>query len=101
MSQKSRRIPTRTCVVCREKRERQDLLRIVKTPEGKIIFDATGRIDGRGAYVCRVADHIGAGRRSGGIDRGKLENALKVEIDDSTVKLLSDAINLHIAEQSI
>jgi predicted RNA-binding protein YlxR (DUF448 family) len=98
MSQESRRIPIRTCVICREKRQINDLLRIVKTPEGEIVFDKTGRMDGRGVYVCCDVEHWGQNSRSEGISRGKLSNALKMKIDDSKVKLLNIAINLHIAE---
>jgi len=98
MSQITRRIPTRTCVICREKRQSNDLLRIVKTPEGEIVFDKTGRMDGRGAYVCGDAGHWDENSPSEGISRGKLGNALKTKIDDSKVKLLNHAINLHINE---
>ncbi|NQW19684.1 MAG: YlxR family protein [Chloroflexi bacterium] len=98
MSQKKRHIPTRTCVVCREKRQRSDLLRIVRTTDGKIEFDRTGRVDGRGAYVCEDSDHWGASNRGEGINRGRLKHALKAEIDDSTVKLLSEAMKSHKAK---
>lgn len=45
----------RTCIVCRETGTKGGLLRIVRTPEGRVVFDATGRQNGRGAYVCSVA----------------------------------------------
>ncbi len=45
----------RTCIVCRENNAKNSLLRIVRTPEGAVAFDATGRMNGRGAYVCSVA----------------------------------------------
>ena len=101
MSHNHGRIPTRTCIVCREKRQRTNLVRIVRTPEGDIVFDETGRMDGRGAYVCKDADHWGAELRGKGINRGRLKNSLNVDIDDSTVELLSVAIRSHIAKQSI
>ena len=90
MSQKKGRITTRTCLVCRERRQRDDLLRIVRTPEGQVVFDRTGRMDGRGAYVCGDADHWGDG-----VNRGKLNHALKTEIDESTLASLSEAIISH------
>ncbi len=99
MSQQEGRIQTRTCVVCRERRQRGKLLRMVKIPEGQVVFDRTGRMNGRGAYVCADADHWGANRRSGSIDRGRLRHALKTEIDDSTVNLLAEAIKLHTTER--
>ena len=53
--QKPRKIPQRMCVGCREKRDKKDLLRVVRTPEGQLVLDATGKKSGRGAYVCRDA----------------------------------------------
>ena len=50
--QKPRKIPQRQCVGCREMKDKKALLRIVKTPEGDILLDATGKKSGRGAYVC-------------------------------------------------
>ena len=89
MSQQKGYIATRTCVVCRTKRQRYELLRLVKTPEGQILFDNTGRMDGRGAYVCADADHWAEG-----IDRGRLRNSLKAAIDDSTLRSLNEAMEL-------
>jgi predicted RNA-binding protein YlxR (DUF448 family) len=99
MSQQKGRIQTRTCVVCRERRQRTELLRVVRTPEGQVVFDRTGRMNGRGAYVCADADHWGDNRRSGSIDRGRLRNALKTQIDDSMVNLLTEAIELQTNER--
>ena len=44
----------RTCVVCRRKRQKEDLLRLISDPSGKIIADIDGVLDGRGAYVCEA-----------------------------------------------
>ena len=48
---KNRKIPMRSCVVTREKLPKQELLRIVKTTDGKILGDVSGKINGRGAYI--------------------------------------------------
>ena len=45
-------IPTRTCIVCRTPKDKPELLRIVRSPEGKIFADTTGKAAGRGCYVC-------------------------------------------------
>ncbi len=45
----------RTCVVCRTSDTKKDLLRIVRSPEGVVDFDPTGKANGRGAYVCSLA----------------------------------------------
>ncbi len=47
-----RKIPMRTCVMCRKKTDKRELLRIVRTPQGDVVFDPTGKQNGRGAYVC-------------------------------------------------
>ena len=48
----NRRQPQRTCVVCREPRDKRDLVRLVRTAEGRVQLDERGRMPGRGAYLC-------------------------------------------------
>ena len=45
-------IPQRTCMGCNEKKDKKDLIRIVKNKENEISIDRTGKLDGRGAYIC-------------------------------------------------
>lgn len=45
-------IPQRTCIGCRTKKDKKDLIRIVKNKEGDIFIDKTGKENGRGAYIC-------------------------------------------------
>jgi predicted RNA-binding protein YlxR (DUF448 family) len=47
-----RRYPTRTCVACRTERQKRDLVRIVRAPDGNVMLDLSGRLPGRGAYLC-------------------------------------------------
>jgi predicted RNA-binding protein YlxR (DUF448 family) len=42
----------RTCVMCKKKVDKRQLFRIVRTPEGEVVFDPTGKKNGRGAYIC-------------------------------------------------
>ena len=49
----ARRAPTRSCVACRTARDKRELVRIVRTPDGQMKIDDTGRLAGRGAYLCR------------------------------------------------
>lgn len=88
-----RRIPTRTCVVCKDRRHKEDLHRIVRTPDGQVVFDSTGRLNGRGAYVCSDAGHWGDKAY-----QGKLKHALKIEINESTMRSLNEAILSYQAE---
>ena len=48
-----KKIPTRKCVGCGEMRDKKDLIRVIKTPDGEIRLDTTGRANGRGAYSRR------------------------------------------------
>jgi predicted RNA-binding protein YlxR (DUF448 family) len=48
----ARRAPQRTCVACRQVRAKRELIRLVRTPGGEIELDATGKKEGRGAYLC-------------------------------------------------
>jgi predicted RNA-binding protein YlxR (DUF448 family) len=45
-------VPLRTCVSCRETKSKRELLRVVRTPDGHVVIDATGKKSGRGAYLC-------------------------------------------------
>lgn len=51
--EKQRKVPLRTCVACRGEKPRRELLRIVRSPEGEVSLDLSGRLPGRGAYVCK------------------------------------------------
>lgn len=50
--QRVRPVPLRTCVACREKRDKRTLTRIVRSPDGEVAVDLTGKRPGRGAYLC-------------------------------------------------
>ena len=47
-------VPLRTCIVCRQERGKRELVRIVRTPDGRVQVDPTGKQAGRGAYLCRA-----------------------------------------------
>lgn len=49
---KTKKIPMRMCIVCREMKPKKEMLRIVKNSEGKIFLDFKGKAPGRGAYIC-------------------------------------------------
>jgi predicted RNA-binding protein YlxR (DUF448 family) len=48
----TKRFPMRTCVACRTERQKRDFVRIVRSPEGHVSVDNSGRANGRGAYLC-------------------------------------------------
>ncbi|MGH2495779.1 MAG: RNase P modulator RnpM [Ktedonobacteraceae bacterium] len=47
-----RHVPMRTCVACKQSKPKRELLRVVRTPDGHVLMDATGKRSGRGAYLC-------------------------------------------------
>lgn len=79
MPVKPRKIPQRQCVSCRTMYDKRDLLRVVKSPEGDISLDATGKKSGRGAYVCRSAECLKKAQKSKALERA-LEIAIPEEV---------------------
>lgn len=79
---KPKKIPMRMCVGCREMKEKRELIRIVRTPEGEVALDATGKRSGRGAYVCRQAECLRRAIRQKQLER-QLEITLTPEITDA------------------
>jgi predicted RNA-binding protein YlxR (DUF448 family) len=69
-----RHIPQRTCVACRQTNAKRQLVRIVRTPDGGVTIDPTGKLSGRGAYLCESPDCWQAG-----LKRGALLRALKID----------------------
>ncbi|MCI8497445.1 MAG: YlxR family protein [Clostridiales bacterium] len=64
-----RRIPLRMCTGCGEMKPKKELVRVVKSPEGEISLDLTGRKPGRGAYVCPNVACLAAARKARRLER--------------------------------
>ena len=88
--QKPRKIPQRMCVGCREKRDKKDLLRVVRTPEGQLVLDATGKKSGRGAYVCKDIACLKKAQKTKALERA-LEQSIAQEVYDQLEKGLEQA----------
>ena len=65
----AKKITLRQCVGCGEMRDKKDFIRVIKTPEGEIVLDATGKKNGRGAYLCKNIDCLVKTRKNKGLDR--------------------------------
>ena len=78
----------RTCVVSKEKCEKRDLLRIVRTPEKEVIIDETGKANGRGAYLKKDREVINKAKQT-----KVLEQVLEVSIPDSVYEEMLEKIN--------
>ena len=59
-----KKIPERKCLGCNEMKPKKELIRVIKTPEGQILIDKTGRQNGRGAYICNSIECYQAARKN-------------------------------------
>ena len=64
-----KKIPLRQCIGCGEMKNKKEMVRILKTAEGEIVLDATGKKNGRGAYICPSMDCFRKAKKSRGLDR--------------------------------
>ena len=77
--------PQRQCMGCRERMDKRDLIRVVRTTEGQVQLDFSGKLGGRGAYICPKADCLKKARKSKALDRS-LEVTIPEEIYDRLEK---------------
>ena len=82
-----KKIPTRRCTGCGEHFPKNALIRIVRSPEGEISLDATGKKSGRGAYLCKSAECLRRARKS-----RRIEMSLETPIGDEVYAALEEAL---------
>lgn len=86
---KTKRIPERICIGCQQVKPKNELIRIVKSPEGEVSIDKTGKKSGRGAYICPKEECLKLAEKSRRIEKSfscridaavyeELENELKI-----------------------
>ena len=69
MQQKVRKVPVRHCVGCGEGKTKKELVRVVRSKEGAVALDETGKAPGRGAYLCRSAACLAKARKKRSLER--------------------------------
>lgn len=79
---KTKKIPQRQCVGCRTMKNKKDLIRVVKSPEGEISLDFTGKKSGRGAYVCPSSECLLRARKTKALER-TFETTIPSEVYDA------------------
>lgn len=82
---RTKRVPLRMCTGCGEMKPKKDLVRIVRSKEGEVSLDLTGRKSGRGAYVCRDLTCLQKARKSRRIERSfsqKIEDAVYDQMEE-------------------
>jgi predicted RNA-binding protein YlxR (DUF448 family) len=78
-----KKVPMRSCCGCKEKKPKRELVRIVRSPEGEVSFDITGRKAGRGVYICNDLSCLAKAKKSRALSR-----ALECEIPDEVYEKL-------------
>ncbi len=76
-----KKIPQRQCMGCRERMDKKALIRVVRTTEGNVMLDFSGKVNGRGAYICPKAECLKKARKSKALDRS-LEVTIPEEVYD-------------------
>lgn len=84
---KTKKIPMRSCVITKEKLPKNELIRVVRTPEGTVEVDETGKLNGRGAYLKKDIEVINKGKKSKILDR-----ILETEIPNEVYEKLENLI---------
>lgn len=84
---KVKKIPLRTCVITKEKLPKQELLRIVRTPEKEVVIDETGKLNGRGAYIKKDITVLEKAQKT-----KLLEKKLECDIEDSIYDEIKEII---------
>lgn len=84
---KNKKVPTRTCVVTKEKFPKSELVRVLRTPEGNVILDLTLKANGRGAYLKKDKDVINKAKKTKILNK-MLETDIKDDIYEELLQLL-------------
>ncbi len=88
---KTRKVPMRMCVGCREMKPKRELVRVVKPQEGEAHMDLTGKNPGRGAYVCAKLECFKKARKTKGLERA-LECKIPDEVFDALEKQIPEVL---------
>ena len=76
-----KKIPQRQCMGCRERADKRDLIRVVRTPDGNVQLDFSGKLSGRGAYICPKAECLKKAQKAKALERS-LEVPIPEEVYD-------------------
>lgn len=84
---KTQKIPMRMCLGCNEMKPKKELMRVVKSPEGEISLDFTGKKNGRGAYLCKSSQCFENARKT-----RRFEKSFSCRIDESVYEVMADEL---------
>ena len=80
-----KKVPMRQCVGCSQMNSKKEMMRVLKTTEEQIVLDVTGKMNGRGAYLCKDAECLKKARKNRGIERS-LKMTIPAEVYDNLEK---------------
>lgn len=84
-----RKIPTRRCTGCGEHFPKNTLIRVLRTPEGEVVLDMTGKKSGRGAYICKSAACLKKARKG-----KRIEHSLECIISDELYEKMEEELRV-------
>ena len=84
-----KKVPLRKCLGCMSSFPKKDLIRVVKTPEGEVVLDLSGKKSGRGAYICKSASCLKKARKA-----KRLESSLDCSIPDEVYNRLEEELTV-------
>ena len=85
-----KRIPQRQCMGCRERKGKKEMIRVVRCTDGNVQLDFSGKVNGRGAYICPNLECLKKARKSLALDRS-LEVTIPEEVYDRLAKEMEGA----------
>lgn len=88
MENKKKKTPERRCVGCGESKDKRELIRVLRTPDGEVCLDATGKKSGRGAYICHSLSCFKKARKS-----KRIETSLNVSIPEDIYEKLESELS--------
>ena len=83
----NKKVPLRQCVGCGEMKEKKNMIRIVRTTEETYVLDRTGKMNGRGAYICRSTDCLSKARKA-----RRLEKSFSCKIEESVYEVMMNEL---------
>lgn len=85
---RERKLVLRSCAITREVLEKKELIRVVRTPEGNVVVDTTGKVNGRGAYLKKDAEVVAKAKKNKALDK-KLEVVVPEEIYEQLLEVIN------------
>lgn len=84
-----KKIPQRMCIGCGEMKSKKEMIRVIRTKEGEMSIDFTGRANGRGAYICNTVECLKKAVKNHGLDRA-FKTSVSKEIYDELISSMED-----------